>query len=42
MATWSRFPVPVSWSMADEHGRERERYKLPYGSVMSVKDGDRG
>jgi DNA-directed RNA polymerase subunit beta' len=26
-------------AVADEHGRERERYKLPYGSVVSVKDG---
>ena len=26
--------------VTDEHGRERERYKLPYGSVIKVKDGD--
>jgi DNA-directed RNA polymerase subunit beta' len=26
--------------MVDEHGRERERYKVPYGSVISVADGD--
>jgi len=26
--------------MVDEHGRERERYKVPYGSVISVVDGD--
>jgi DNA-directed RNA polymerase subunit beta' len=26
-------------AVSDEHGRERERYKLPYGSVISVKDG---
>ena len=26
--------------MADEHGRERERYKLPYGAVISIADGD--
>jgi DNA-directed RNA polymerase subunit beta' len=26
-------------SVIDEHGRERERYKIPYGSVLSVKDG---
>jgi DNA-directed RNA polymerase subunit beta' len=25
--------------MVDEHGRERERYKVPYGAVISVKDG---
>ncbi|MGI1671681.1 MAG: DNA-directed RNA polymerase subunit beta' [Neptuniibacter sp.] len=25
--------------VTDEHGRERERYKLPYGSVIKVKDG---
>lgn len=23
----------------DEYGRERERYKIPYGAVLSVKDG---
>ena len=27
-------------SIADEHGRERERYKIPYGAVLSVADGD--
>lgn len=27
-------------AVADEHGRERERYKLPYGAVLSVRDGD--
>jgi len=27
--------------VTDEHGRERERYKLPYGSIIKVKDGDR-
>ncbi len=26
--------------MVDEFGRERERYKVPYGSVISVADGD--
>ena len=26
-------------AVADEHGREREWYKLPYGAVLSVKDG---
>ena len=26
--------------VTDEHGRERERYKLPYGAVIKVKDGD--
>ncbi|GGC12069.1 DNA-directed RNA polymerase subunit beta' [Marinobacterium zhoushanense] len=25
--------------VTDQHGRERERYKLPYGSVIKVKDG---
>ena len=25
--------------VTDEHGRERERYKLPYGSVIKVQDG---
>ncbi|WP_422466398.1 DNA-directed RNA polymerase subunit beta' [Endozoicomonas sp. ALC013] len=27
-------------AIADEFGRERERYKLPYGAMISVKDGD--
>ncbi len=27
-------------AIADEFGRERERYKLPYGAVLSVKDSD--
>jgi DNA-directed RNA polymerase subunit beta' len=27
-------------AIADEFGRERELYKLPYGAVISVKDGD--
>ena len=27
-------------SVLDNHGRERERYKLPYGSMINVKDGD--
>ena len=27
-------------AIADEFGRERERYKLSYGAVLSVKDGD--
>ena len=26
-------------AVADESGRERERYKLPYGAVIKVKDG---
>ncbi len=26
--------------ITDEHGRERERYKLPYGALIGVKDGD--
>ncbi|MBN8481432.1 MAG: DNA-directed RNA polymerase subunit beta' [Xanthomonadales bacterium] len=26
-------------SIMDGHGRERERYKVPYGAVISVKDG---
>jgi DNA-directed RNA polymerase subunit beta' len=26
-------------AVADEFGRERERYKLPYGAVISVKEG---
>ena len=27
-------------SIVDEHGRERERYKVPYGAELSVADGD--
>ncbi|MFT3667551.1 MAG: DNA-directed RNA polymerase subunit beta' [Pseudoxanthomonas sp.] len=27
-------------SVLDGHGRERERYKLPYGATITVKDGD--
>jgi DNA-directed RNA polymerase subunit beta' len=30
-----------SIAIADEHGRERELYKLPYGAVISVKDGQK-
>jgi DNA-directed RNA polymerase subunit beta' len=28
-------------AIADDFGRERERYKLPYGAVISVKEGDK-
>ena len=27
-------------AIADDHGRERERYKLPYGAVITVSEGD--
>jgi DNA-directed RNA polymerase subunit beta' len=27
-------------SVLDGHGRERERYKVPYGAMIAVKDGD--
>ena len=27
-------------SVVNEHGRERERYKVPYGATISVKDGE--
>src|SRR5690606_39595168 len=27
-------------AIADATGRERERYKIPYGAVISVKDGE--
>ncbi|TVS12056.1 MAG: DNA-directed RNA polymerase subunit beta' [Wenzhouxiangella sp.] len=27
-------------SIIDSHGRERERYKIPYGAILSVKEGD--
>ena len=26
--------------VVDDHGRDRERYKIPYGAVLSVGDGD--
>lgn len=28
-------------AIADDFGRERERYKLPYGAVISIKEGDK-
>lgn len=28
-------------AVLDDHGRERERYKLPYGAELSVKDGSK-
>lgn len=28
-------------AVADEHGRERERYKVPYGAELSVADGSK-
>ena len=28
-------------TVSDEQGRERERYKIPYGAVLSVKSGDK-
>ncbi|AKS42665.1 DNA-directed RNA polymerase subunit beta' [Wenzhouxiangella marina] len=28
-------------SVIDSHGRERERYKIPYGAILSVKEGDK-
>ena len=27
-------------SVIDEHGRERERYKVPYGATITINDGD--
>jgi DNA-directed RNA polymerase subunit beta' len=27
-------------SISDEHGREKERYKITYGSIITVNDGD--
>jgi len=27
-------------SLIDASGRERERYKIPYGAILSIKDGD--
>ena len=27
-------------SLVDDNGRERERYKIPYGAVINVKDGE--
>ncbi len=38
------FLVAVSRSgevgVVDDHGRERERYKMPYGAIIRVKEGD--
>ena len=28
-------------ALADEFGRERERYKLPYGAIISIKEGEK-
>ncbi len=28
-------------SIIDQHNRERERYKIPYGAIISAKDGDK-
>ncbi|MCB1661408.1 MAG: DNA-directed RNA polymerase subunit beta' [Pseudomonadales bacterium] len=28
-----------SLAIADEHGRERERYKIPYGTLLTAKEG---
>lgn len=28
-------------TVIDDHGRERERYKVPYGAVISIGDGDK-
>nr|WP_205596435.1 DNA-directed RNA polymerase subunit beta' [Wenzhouxiangella sp. XN201] len=28
-------------SIIDSHGRERERYKIPYGALLHVKEGDK-
>ena len=38
MITTSR---SVELGVTDQHGRERERYKLPYGSLIKVVDGAR-
>ena len=38
MVTTSR---SVELGVTDQHGRERERYKLPYGSLIQVTDGAR-
>src|SRR5699024_7711146 len=27
-------------SLIDSHGRERERYKIPYGALLHIKEGD--
>lgn len=29
-------------AVVDEHGRERERYKIPYGAELTVADGSKG
>ncbi len=30
-----------SIAIADEHGRERERYKIPYGTLLTIKNGSK-
>src|SRR5690554_1932417 len=37
---WSSDVCSSDLAVADEQGREREWYKLPYGAVLSVKSGD--
>jgi DNA-directed RNA polymerase subunit beta' len=34
-ATWSRSRARANLAVVDEFGRERERYKLPYGAVIN-------
>ncbi len=38
---WFAVSVTGELAIADDFGRERERYKLPYGAVISVKEGDK-
>ena len=36
-----QYPDRERFGVVDEYGRERERYKIPYGAVLSVKEGDK-
>jgi DNA-directed RNA polymerase subunit beta' len=37
---WVAVSRSGEFGVIDEFGRERERYKIPYGAVITVKDGD--
>ena len=39
---WSRCRAPANCRVIDAHGRERERYKVPYGAVIDVEGRRRG
>jgi len=37
---WSQCRVRGELGVVDEFGRERERYKIPYGATITVNDAD--